>query len=163
MSLNETWPIATKDLLDSSPWQFHGRVHDLLIVGSCCCIWTVIVCVTAFKLAHLLKSIIVSTSDRLVIFCIWALISVDSCCDWGMMCPTAAIILGVHLQPIGCLGDPSWITLRSWLLSVYASIPGNIHGLSSVVKPWLKHLPRLFSAMAPGLMLVHLKENISTK
>ena len=154
VSLDEAWPFTAKDLVDSSPGQFHGLAHDLLIFGARCRTWTVIVCVTAFKLAHLLKSIIVSTSSRLVILCIWALISVVSRSDWSR--PISTVILAGHLQSVGsCLGHPSWIRLRRWLLSSHSSIPGHVHCLDAVVKPRVKHLPRLFRAMAPGLMLVH--------
>ena len=62
VSLDEARPLSAKDLLDSSPGQFDRMVWDLLIFGARCRTWTIIVCVTTFKLAHLLKSIIVSSS-----------------------------------------------------------------------------------------------------
>jgi hypothetical protein len=69
--LDEAWSIPTEHLLDSSPWQLDGVGQAIMVIivsssSSRCRTRIVVVCVTAFKLAHLLKSIIFWTNSRLV-------------------------------------------------------------------------------------------------
>ena len=65
MSLDESRANPTENLLDASSGQFDLWGHDLLVF-SCGRARTIIVRVTSFELAHLLKSIITQAASTLL-------------------------------------------------------------------------------------------------
>ncbi len=98
---------------------------------------------TAFKLTHLLKSILVAQSSTLWL-CVWASVPISD----------SRIILG-HLRPI--IGRNSCRIYLSWgLLAGNTSGTAHVMRLDAIVKPWLEHLARFFGAVAPRHMLAHL-------
>lgn len=143
MSLDESRALSTEYLLDASSRQFDCWGHNLLIF-SCSCARTIIVRVTTFELAHLLKSIITQAT--------WTLLCVRVCSG---SCAHCRIILS-NRGSIWSLILASWVCLCCRLLTRHASRSSLIHRLNPVIKPRIEHLARLFWAMAPALMLAHL-------
>ena len=64
---DKAWSFTAKDLLNSCASEFYRWNHDLLlaVLGTLCSSTTIIVGVTSFELAHLLKSIVILTTASL--------------------------------------------------------------------------------------------------
>lgn len=143
MCFNESGTISAKYLLDTGSGKFHRWDHDLLIFRGCRPL-TILVGVTTFKLSHLLKSIVTLASSTLG-FRVGVLIS--STHSW--------IILS-NLGSIRRWRGSCRVYLWWLLLSLCAACSRLIHCLNSSVEPRVEHLARLFWAMAPRLIFVHL-------
>ena len=149
VSLDEARTVSTENLLNSSPRKLYCRCHYLLVFAVCSRSRPIIVILPTFKLTHLLKSIVITSSvTYFVIFWVWTLVSVV------VVVGHSTVILA-YLGSSCCLGHVCRVGGRCLLLTRHASSPRLIHCLYAIVKPRVKHLSRLFWAMAPRLIFVH--------